>query len=278
MSFLTRLSERTMTPAVSIRPPSANKFANQSTAMLSLEPSLEITEIEMPVHRSANESPVSRGDPASPVQSDFTSSEPKLMRMADPSAPHIPAEPSRPDLTSKTTLLPLQEKVQAIKVADPTLRQDLGAQRLNELPAKTQQQPLNQTLDQSNLVTEIQMSTPAPSLFDHSVQGKSPARDTVISKSQPSIKAQGQSKEIIESVQPIFKPIQPAINPRPQPEQQPVKQPEPTNPAPVIRVTIGRLEVRAMLPAPAPTKPMPAPKTQPQLTLEDYLAGFRSTR
>jgi hypothetical protein len=268
MSFLTRLSEQTLAQTVAVRPPTPSRFANPSNAS-----GFEITEIEMPVHRSANESPVSR----SANESQVTSSEPKLMRMTNPTRPHIPAKPLRPDQPPKTTLLPLQEKVQTIRAADPILGQDVGAQRLNELPTKTQQRPL----DQTNLVAETQMSTPVPSLFDRSVQRPATRdteinRDTVISKSQPSTKAQGQSKEIIESVQPILKPIQPAINPRPQPQQQPVKQTETT--APTIRVTIGRLEVRAMLPAPAPTKPMPAPKTQPQLTLEDYLAGFRSTR
>jgi hypothetical protein len=43
---------------------------------------------------------------------------------------------------------------------------------------------------------------------------------------------------------------------------------EPT--APTISVTIGRVEVRAVLPAPAPPVPPPAPRA-PRMTLDDYL-------
>ncbi len=44
-------------------------------------------------------------------------------------------------------------------------------------------------------------------------------------------------------------------------------------PAPTVRVSIGRIEVRAIQPAPPPGAP-PAPRRSgPRLSLEDYLRG-----
>jgi hypothetical protein len=47
--------------------------------------------------------------------------------------------------------------------------------------------------------------------------------------------------------------------------------PAPAGPAPTVRVTIGRIEVRAV-PPPAPPEPRPAPRSaEPALSLDDYL-------
>ena len=50
--------------------------------------------------------------------------------------------------------------------------------------------------------------------------------------------------------------------------------PAPTAAAPTIRVTIGRIEVRAAAP-PAPPEPEPTHRPEPALSLDDYLKGRR---
>ena len=53
--------------------------------------------------------------------------------------------------------------------------------------------------------------------------------------------------------------------------------PAPAGPAPTVRVTIGRIEVRAV-PPPAPPEPRPAPRSaEPALSLDDYLKLRRGT-
>jgi hypothetical protein len=46
------------------------------------------------------------------------------------------------------------------------------------------------------------------------------------------------------------------------------ERPRPPDSRPVIHVTIGRVEVRAVQPQPAPQRPAPP---RPKLTLEEYL-------
>jgi hypothetical protein len=265
MSFLARLSERTLTPGNSVQPPVSNRFVNQANPVSDLEPSMESIETEMPMRHPVNESP---------VQSTLTSSEPRLMRLADPTAPQSPAESLNRDLTPKTTLMPVQAEVQSVRAAERTVDQDSGPRVLNESPVENQQQPLAQT----NLHIEQQTMRPTPSLFNHPLQ-QATARDSNITQVQPSVKAHARSIDTVEPIQPIRKPIEKSIMPRPQPERQSVKQSEPTPTTPAIRVTIGRLEVRAMMPAaPTPVKATPTPTAQPQVTLEAYLSSFRGSR
>lgn len=263
MSFLARLSERTLTPAVSVQPPVSNRFVNQANPVSGLEPSMESIETETPMRHPVNESP---------VQSTLTSSEPRLMRLTDPTAPHTPAEPSNRDLTPKATLMPMQTEIQSVGAAERTIDQNSGPRVLNESLVENQQGSLAQT----NLLVEQQTMRPTPSLFDHPVQ-QAAARDAKFTQVQPSVKAQARSIETVEPIQPIRNPVATSIMPRPQPERQSVKQSEPVPAAPAIRVTIGRLEVRAMMPA-APTPVKATPTAQPQVTLEAYLSSFRGSR
>jgi hypothetical protein len=56
------------------------------------------------------------------------------------------------------------------------------------------------------------------------------------------------------------------------PEQLPIAAGAPPAP-PTVRVTIGRVEVRAVFPAPEPSRPAPSPP--PRLTLAEYLKQRR---
>jgi hypothetical protein len=197
-----------------------------------------------------------------------------LMRLADPTAPHSPAESLNRDLTPKTTLMPVQAEIQSVRAAERTVDQDSGPRVLTESLMEDQPRPFVQT----NLLVEQQTMWPTSSLFDHPVQ-QAEARDENITQVQPSVKAHARSIDTTEPIQPIRKPVESSIMPRTQPERQSVKQSELTSATPAIRVTIGRLEVRAMMPAaPTPVKATPTPTAQPQVTLEAYLSSFRGSR
>jgi hypothetical protein len=51
--------------------------------------------------------------------------------------------------------------------------------------------------------------------------------------------------------------------------------PEPSPTAPTIRVSIGRIEVRAIMPSVPPARHTPPAQSRPQLSLEDYLQQHR---
>jgi hypothetical protein len=69
------------------------------------------------------------------------------------------------------------------------------------------------------------------------------------------------------TARPAPPPLTPAVAPRPDPARGFERRGEP----PRVTVTIGRVDVRAIFPAPAEAPRAPAPRPGPATTLADYL-------
>ncbi len=106
------------------------------------------------------------------------------------------------------------------------------------------------------------------------VSAPAPMGQALKSSTNRTGRAAAESPQPQQSLQPI-RDTHPAERPRPILEAvalpaQPISTPLPREPETLVQVHIGRIEVRTMTP-PIPPQPMPAPRSQPKMSLDDYL-------
>lgn len=162
-------------------------------------------------------------------------------------------------------------------------RPDFTAEDTNATPREPvpsrNDQPAHGSLDQSHTITQ-QPTTKSPR-----VEAQPPAAPLTTLESQTIRNIHEESRTERKPIEPestrVPQPPPQAITVTPQIETRPAERfptfPEPHEPErPSVQVTIGRLIVEAVAPAPV-TTPLPAPRPQaPRLSLDDYLRQRRS--
>lgn len=121
---------------------------------------------------------------------------------------------------------------------------------------------------------------PAPSILNTFVEqgaAHEAVRSTIALRSEPPREPPSRSHMPVIVVAPRVVPATALVQTRVTPAPPPVQPVAPSGPAPIIRVSIGRIEVRAVMPPVLPPAPRATPPP-PSLSLDDYLKQLNEER
>jgi hypothetical protein len=258
--FATRIVERARGASAAVRPVLPSRFEAGLSARAAAEPLLE-TEVEAPAR-----APRERPPALAPAAREPPTPPPDPQQLSAPERrAHEPRELVNDISRTVKEEIHDVERVRETLIEERAPRTpELRAVREIEMPARApppqrlsrdehRPSPRLPTAPAELRVERVEHSAP-PTLFTPPEQRPmlSPARVVPIEAPRPREK-RSESRAIA-----------PPIAARP--AQRPAVEPEP----PVIHVSIGRIEVRAVAPA-APTPQRPRPPLEPRLSLDEYL-------
>lgn len=282
--FLSQLIARSTAPALAVRPRLPSRFeASAQPAGIPALPGdstpaapLETTVGPTRTLRTSPPSDISAQVPSAPAEPDEASTSPSAQTTPPPPQNHAPAR-----ATASATVSPAAPAAHSSKLATPvspalapantpataTVRQSPTAK---PLPAKALLQPsFDSGIQSPEPPAPGSVSEAASSTIATSAASPEPVSPKPTASSKPSPPASGlrpESEIANLSSQTFAPPARPALAVRPASVPAPSAAAAPAQP--VVEITIGRVELRAIV---TPASPRAVPPTAPKLGLDEYL-------